>query len=133
MKERASGYNTGLASEYLILSKLYRMDLEAYISQGNKKSVDIRVVKNDGKTLSVDVKSVRGYSSLVINNIEIDKDHIIVFVVYNNNFADLSIEPEIFVVPSTEIPKLKSVFGKEERMMKGQIKSYQNKWDYFKD
>ena len=42
-KTRANSYNTGIASEYLILSKLYRLDLEAYISHGNKKSIDIRV------------------------------------------------------------------------------------------
>ena len=35
---RANTFNTGIASEYLVLSKLYRLELEAYISQGNKKS-----------------------------------------------------------------------------------------------
>lgn len=34
---RANSYKTGIASEYLILSKHYRVDLEAYISMGNKK------------------------------------------------------------------------------------------------
>ena len=35
---RNSSYNTGIASEYLVLSMLYRLDLEAYISNGNKKT-----------------------------------------------------------------------------------------------
>ena len=37
-----NGFNTGIAAEYFILSQLYRRDIEAYISQGNKKAIDIR-------------------------------------------------------------------------------------------
>lgn len=33
--------NTNLASEYFILSCLYRVDANAYLTLGNKKSVDI--------------------------------------------------------------------------------------------
>ncbi len=131
-KSRASSFNTGIASEYLVLSKLFRMDLEAYISQGNKKSIDIRIIKDDGQSVSIDVKSVRGYSSLVINNVITLENHFIVFVIYNNKFDNVLIEPDIFVVPSIEIPNIKSVFGKQERMMKGQLEGYRDKWSYFK-
>ena len=83
---RANTFNTGIASEYLVLSKLYRLELEAYISQGNKKSVDIRVIKKDGSAISIDVKSVRGYSSLVVNNVQPKENHFIVFIIYNDKF-----------------------------------------------
>ncbi len=126
---RANAFNTGIASEYLILSYLYRRGMEAYISQGNKKSVDIRVIKDNGKPISIDVKSVRGYSSLVVNNVESKKDHFIVFGIYNNNFEDLSKQPENYVVPSLKIPELQSTFKKEKRMMKGAIKDYRDAWD----
>jgi hypothetical protein len=100
---RKDTFNTGIASEYLILSKFYRMELEAYMSQGNKKSVDIRVIKKDGQPISVDVKAVRGYSSLVVNNVVAKDNHFVVFVIYNNKFEDVSVDPEIYVVPTNEL------------------------------
>lgn len=125
---RANPYNTGIASEYLILSKLYRLDLEAYISMGNKKKVDIRVILENGSTISIDVKSVRGYSSLVVNNVENKPNHFIVFVIYNNRFDDLSTEPDIYIVPSSQLPDLIEVYGNEKRVMKGKIERYKDQW-----
>lgn len=127
---RADSFNTGIASEYLILSKLYRLDLETYISQGNKKSVDIRVIKENGETLTIDVKSVRGYSSLVVNSVKPKKNHFVVFVVYNGKFDDLNVHPDIFIVPSRKIYEpLVNIFKEEKRVMKGKLLEYKNKWE----
>ncbi|WP_405570473.1 hypothetical protein [Winogradskyella sp. Asnod2-B02-A] len=131
---RANTFNTGIASEYLILSKLYRLELEAYISQGNKKSIDIRVIKENGETLSIDVKAVRGYSSLVVNNVESKKNHFLVFVIYNNKFEDLDSHPDIFIVPSKKICEpLVSTFKTEKRVMKGKLAEYKDKWNLLTD
>ncbi len=127
---RANSFNTGIASEYLILSKLYRLELEAYMSQGNKKSVDIRVIRNNGTSVSIDVKSVRGYSSLVINNVKYKEDHYLAFIVYNNKFEDLNAEPDIFIVPSLELPTITETYGTEKRVMKGSLEQYKNSWQY---
>jgi hypothetical protein len=129
-KVRANSYNTGIASEYLILSKLYRLDLEAYISHGNKKSIDIRVIRKNGSSVSIDVKSVRGYSSIVVNNVSFKHDHIIVIVVYNNKFENLNHEPEIFIIPSLDIPNITESYGDEKRLLKGKLILYKNKWKY---
>lgn len=40
METKKSGYNTGIASEYLVLSMLYRLGADAYMTMGNKKSVE---------------------------------------------------------------------------------------------
>lgn len=127
---RSNSYNTGIASEYLILSMLYRQDYEAYLSNGNKKSIDIRVINKNGKPISIDVKSVRGYSSLVVNNVESKADHFIVFVIYNNKFDDLSEIPEIFIVPSFEISMIAETYGEEKRVLKGKLLDYKNKWEF---
>ncbi len=132
MPTRQNTFDTGIASEYMILSKLYRLGMEAYISQGNKKSIDIRVVRKDGTSISIDVKSVRGYSSLVVNNVLVKKDHFVVFFIYNNKFEDLAVEPEIYIVPSVELSKLISHFGKEKRIMKKVIPKYKDRWDLLK-
>lgn len=127
---RSNSYNTGVASEYLILSMLYRLDLEAYISQGNKKSIDIRVINKNGISISIDVKSVRGYSSLVVNNVEPKPDHFIVFVIYKNRFEDLTETPDIYIVPSIELSKITEIYGNEKRVLKGKLENYSNKWDF---
>ena len=130
---RANSFNTGIASEYLILSKLYRQELEAYVSLGNKKSVDIRVIRENGNPISIDVKSVRGYSSLVVNNVEPNFDHFLVFVIYNNKFNDLNVEPDIFIVPSDELASITETYGQEKRVMKGSLGNYRNAWHYISD
>lgn len=130
---RANSFNTGIASEYLILSKLYRLELEAYMSQGNKKSVDIRVIRDDGTSISIDVKSVRGYSSLVVNNVVAEINHFVVFVIYNNKFENLNKEPDIYIVPSIELPKITETFGKEKRVMKGSLELYKDKWNFINE
>ena len=46
MATKKNGFNTGIASEYLVLSMLYRLNYEAYITMGNKKSVDIWIMRD---------------------------------------------------------------------------------------
>lgn len=65
-KKRNNSYDTGIAAEYFVLSQLYRKNVEAYISQGNKKAIDIRIIKKNSLTVSVDVKAIRGYASLAL-------------------------------------------------------------------
>ena len=124
---RANSYNTGIASEYYILSQLYRLGYEAYITLGNKKSIDIRVVK-DEKTISLDVKAVQGYSSLIVNNVSYSPNHFLAFVIYNNKFEDLNITPEVYIVPSIDIPSIQKTFKDQKRVFKGDILTYKNNW-----
>ena len=129
---RANTFNTGMASEYLILSLLYRKGVEAYLSQGNKKSIDIRIIKSDGTSISVDVKSVRGYSSLVVNNVQAIENHYIVFVIYNGKFEQVYELPNFYIVPSKDLfdMELISLFKSEKRVMKNKLEDYKDKWEY---
>lgn len=128
-KKRASSFNTGIAAEYFVLSQLYRLGLEAYISQGNKKAIDIRIIREDGVPVSLDVKAVRAYSSLVVNNVTSKDAHFIAFVIYNNKFEDVSVLPEVFIVPSNDVPGITKHFGEEKRVMKGSLENYKDKWE----
>jgi hypothetical protein len=128
--KRANSFNTGIASEYLILSLLYRQGVEAYLSQGNKKSIDIRIIKSDGTSISVDVKSVRGYSSLVVNNVKAENNHFVVFVIYKNQFEKLDSLPDIYIVPSNQLESITEIYGNEKRVLKGKIKDFKDSWQY---
>jgi hypothetical protein len=127
---RANSFNTGIASEYLILSILYRLELEAYLSQGNKKSIDIRVIRKDGTPISIDVKSVRGYSSLVVNNIESKQNHFIIFVIYNNKFEQPEYFPNIYIVPSEFLKNITEDYNGEKRVLKTPLSSYKSRWEF---
>ncbi len=127
-KERANTFDTGVAAEYFVLSQIYRLGLEAYISQGNKKAIDIRVMQEKGNPISVDVKAVRGYSSLVVNNVKARKNHFIAFVIYNNKFENVLTQPEVYIVPSLAVPSITKHFKAEKRVMKGDIEKYLNNW-----
>jgi hypothetical protein len=126
---RRNSFDTGVAAEYFILSQLYRQGIEAYISQGNKKSIDIRLVRPDGIAVSVDVKAVRGYSSVVVNNVRPNDNHYIAIVMYNNKFEDVSTVPEVFIVPSSELAAITSHWKEEKRVMKGKLKPFKDRWD----
>jgi hypothetical protein len=96
-------YNTNLASEYLILSNLYRLGFDAYITLGNKKSIDI-IVKNEKRTITIDVKGLAGKTGFPLDNFkENSKNHFIVFVSYLNKIEDCLVSPEIYIVPSCKI------------------------------
>jgi hypothetical protein len=114
-KTRANTFNTGIAAEYFILSQLYRLGIEAYISQGNKKAIDIRVIKEDETSISIDVKAVRDYSSLVVNNVISKKNHFVVFVTYNKKFEKIDTMPEVFIVPSKDVVKITRKFKEEKK------------------
>lgn len=127
-KARRNGFDTGIAAEYFILSQLYRQGIEAYISQGNKKSIDIRLIRLDGIAVSVDVKAVRGYSSVVVNNVRPGDNHFIAIVIYNDKFEDVSTVPEVFIVPSAELAAITSHWKDEKRVMKGKLAPFKNQW-----
>ncbi|MCA9232929.1 MAG: hypothetical protein KDA57_19935 [Planctomycetales bacterium] len=128
MANRKSSFDTGIAAEYFVLSQLHRLGVEAYLSQGNTKAIDIRVVHPNGRGISIDVKAVRGCSSLVVNNVVPKKDHFLAFVVYNDKFEQLDTFPSVYIVPSTAVPEITKVFGKERRVMKGSLAPYLNGW-----
>lgn len=125
---RANSFNTGMAAEFFVLSQLFRMGLEAYLSQGNKKSIDIRVVHSPEQAISIDVKAVRGYSSLVVNNITASEHHFLAFVIYNNKFELLETIPEVFIVPSNDVAAITKHFKEERRVMKGDLLKYKDNW-----
>ncbi|MDD3687225.1 MAG: hypothetical protein PHE56_10720 [Bacteroidales bacterium] len=53
-------YNTNLASEYYVLATLYRLGFDAYITLGNKKSIDIILHLENHKQITIDVKGLQG-------------------------------------------------------------------------
>jgi hypothetical protein len=97
-------YNTNLASEFYVLSALHRLGVDAVLTLGNKKSVDLAVVRDAGDSVTVDVKGLAGKTSWPVDNVkEARKEHYLVFVCFVGRIADISAPPEVWVIPSTRL------------------------------
>ena len=112
---------------------LYRLGAKAYLTLGNEKSIDIRITKDDGSWISVDVKSVRKGNAIPVGN-AVDKDnHYYVFV----NFIIISLVIYLFIlifyiVPSHIVVERRKEFnGGPIDIFKKDIIEYQNKWEIF--
>jgi hypothetical protein len=65
----AEKYNTHLASEFYVLSVLHRLGAEANLTLGNKKAVDIVVVRDAGLAITLDVKGLAGTTCWPVDNV----------------------------------------------------------------
>lgn len=103
---KMSKYETNLASEYYILSILYRKGLNAYLTLGNKKAVDILISNDEDTIITIDVKGIRQKTMFPIDNVSDDKkksNHFLIFISYLSEFYNEKVLPEIYIVPSLEL------------------------------
>lgn len=100
------GYNTNLAAEFFVLSVLHRLGVEANLTLGNKKSVDIAVVREAGDPLTVDVKGLAGTTGWPVDNFRDRKSHYLALICFLGKIQDTRVLPEVYIVPSSEIPAL---------------------------
>jgi hypothetical protein len=103
--EAMDGYNTNLASEFHVLSVLHRLGAQACLTLGNKKGVDIFLIRDTGVSVMVEVKGVAGKFDWPADNILPleGKLHFVVLVSYEGRIHDPSTSPAVWVVPSEVI------------------------------
>ncbi len=99
-------YNTHLAAEFYVLSMLHRLGAEATLTLGNKKSVDIVIVRAAGDAVTLDVKGLEGKTNWPIDNFRPKDKHFLVFVSFLGEIANPNTVPEIYVVPAGDVPDL---------------------------
>ncbi len=106
--KRQSSYDTNLASEFHVMSVLHRLGMEAHLTLGNKKAVDIVVVRAPGDTVTVDVKAVAGKTDWLDGNSpsEPRERHFVVLMTYEGKFTDLTVPPRAWVLPHLEFLSL---------------------------
>ncbi len=101
-------YNTNLAAEFHVLSVLYRLGADAALSLGNKKAVDITVVRGEGEAVTIDVKGLAGAYDWPADNVKIPKHdrHFIVLVSFENHIEDVRKTPSVWVIPARKLSPL---------------------------
>jgi hypothetical protein len=99
-----SAYNTNLAAEFYVLSMLHRLGADANLTLGNKKSVDIAVIRGKGRSLTIDVKGLAGKTGWPVDNIGAgNTKHFVVFVCFQGKIDDPDVAPLVWVVPSLKV------------------------------
>jgi hypothetical protein len=98
-----TSYNTNLAAEFYVLSMLHRLGLDAFLTLGNKKAVDILVVRPNDQTVKIDVKGLAGRYDWPADNIKpsTDKRHFIVLLSIEGHINEPQQVPSVWVVPAT--------------------------------
>jgi len=136
------GYNTNLASEYYVMATLYRLGYDAYITLGNKKSIDIILNLNDEKQITIDVKGLQGKTLFPLDNVqeELDKpNHFIVFLSFLNKMNDPLIIPEIYIVPYNDVKDMMYHNPKGNRKgvnlsaLRSRYNKYLNNWKILRE
>lgn len=129
-------YNTNLAAEFYVLSVLHRLGADATLTLGNKKSVDIAVVKNEGNPITIDVKGLAGKTSWPVDNVKLPKSsHFLVFVCFNGKIDQPSVLPEVWVIPSFALEPFVYVSPKGRRVvprstLRKDAEQYKDSWSY---
>ena len=102
-----AGYNTNLAAEFYALSMLHRLGADANLTLGNKKSVDIAVIRGKGDSVTIDVKGLAGKTGWPIDNLGPgNAKHFIVFVCFQGKISDPQTAPQVWVIPSLKVASL---------------------------
>jgi len=135
-----STLNSNMASEFLVMSTLYRLGLSPILTLGNKKDIDIIIHHQDGYTITIDVKGLKGITNWPIGTkeklrrLKHLKNHFFVFVSYRNHFLMPSEAPEIYIVPVRDISLLvhkwprKNQYVVYRRELKQNAPKYQDNW-----
>jgi hypothetical protein len=129
--------NTHLASEFYVLSSLNRLGLDAHLTLGNHKSVDILIKKDNGRIITIDVKGVRnGGWRMGTKEPTNLRNHYYVLVNYRNSIHKTETSPEVYIVASQNIKPFRSYsekggYGINYRKLQETGRKYFNNWKPF--
>lgn len=94
-----------MGSEFFVLSALYRLGLDANLTLGNKKGVDVVVACGPGRAFTVEVKAVAGKNDWLVGALGSTprEHHYVVLVSYEGTFEDPRERPAVWVFAHDEI------------------------------
>jgi hypothetical protein len=137
MKKDTVRYNTNLAAEFWVLSALYRLGIEAHLTLGNKKSIDILILRNSETICTVDVKGVADPYDWPADNIKISSNpnHFYVFLSFEGKISDPLVSPSVWIIPSNRIEPFIKQYKTRVVVSRALVKrnggAFKNAWQYF--
>jgi len=93
------------AAKFFVVSVLHRMGVEATVSFSQSDNVDITIIQESGRVLTVDVKTLSGTKEWTVAPFRARNHHYMVFVWYPPN-GKPSAQPTAYVVASERLRRL---------------------------
>lgn len=128
-------YHTNLASEFHVLSCLHRLGLAANLTLGNRKGVDIVVVREAGNAVTVEVKGLAGKYEWPAENLSSSTpdSHFVVLVSYEGAISDVEMPPpSVWVIPFPEVERFKRQYKTRTNISRSAVLSdgeqFRNAW-----
>lgn len=106
IRDATKNYNTNLASEYLMMSLLNRAGIDAYLSLGNKKGVDIIINTKNDRICIVEVKGLNKKNDWFIGNngkLLVDNNLFYALFCFNGKIEDLNTTADFWLIPSMKL------------------------------
>lgn len=130
------GYNSNLASEFYVLSVLHRLGLDAALTLGNKKSVDLTVIRDEGDAVTIDVKASATKADWIMGKHKPPKypdRHFLVLVGYEGEISDITKLPRVWVLPYRDTDQFKKLYAGDTTNISRRIllesgESFENAW-----
>lgn len=130
-----STYDTNLASEFYVLSCLHRRGLNATLTLGNKKGVDIVVVREAGDAVTIEVKGVAKKYDWPANNLHTQhpKQHFVALVSFEGKIGNPEMPPpRVWIIPFDRIEALKRFYVGRTNVSRAAVSSeaaeFENAW-----
>ncbi len=130
---------TGMAGEFLTVGKLFKLGLQASVTFGNAKAIDVLAYNSrNNKTFAIQVKTLRKKNCFLLKRENINSEHVFVFI-FLNDFK--SAETFFIVKGETILNNINKFYGssyKDSRSTSkmpainyGSLKEYENNWCVF--
>ncbi len=136
---RRAGHATGMAGEFFVMERLFRLGHEPSLTLGNAKSIDIIVQTGSGHLRTISVKAAAsggGKWGVDSRDLSTDTDLIFVFLRYQK-FADIRTDPEVWVMPAAEVQTRKrpwfdkwAVYYSSRQNRPADLDEFRDRWDF---
>lgn len=130
------GYDSNLASEFFVLSCLHRRGQDATLSLGNKKTVDLQLVRPSGLVVTIDVKASATRADWIAGKkvLKAADRHFVALVGYEGRIADLGFTPRTWIVPYRELESFVHTYKRDTRCVRRSLidkegARFENAWD----
>lgn len=137
IRESSDKQLTGMAGEFLVVGQLFKREIQASLTIGNAKGVDVLAFNPaTGRQFVVEVKTVRTPNSFIIKSARIRSTHVYVFVVLNSP----GVPEDFYIVPGADIAAdLNGFFGgslkytERQAINRGPLAKYRGNWKAFEE
>lgn len=136
--ERNDSQMSGMAGEFLTVGKLFKRRIQASLTLGNAKSIDIIAYNpRSRKNFNIQVKSLRKKNCFLIKRESIDPEHIYIFIILKKPEEN----EDFYIIKGSEIlADIDKFFGScysgenvasMPAINYGPLKEYKDNWQIF--